>query len=46
MDNAVLKGIKAYLWSGNGLVILEFADKKDESKKGKKDAEKQNNSVI
>jgi len=34
IDNAVLKNIKARLWSGDRLVILEFVNKEDESRKG------------
>ncbi len=34
MDSAVLEDIKACLRSGDGWVILEFADKEDESKEG------------
>ena len=34
IDSAVLEGIKAHLWSGDGLVILEFADEEDKSRKG------------
>ena len=34
IDSAVLKGIKARLRSGDGLVTLEFADEEDKSKEG------------
>jgi len=34
MDSAILEGIKAYLRSRDGLVILEFADKEDKSREG------------
>ena len=43
IDSTVLEGIKARLRSGDGLVILEFADKEDESKKGS-EIDKENNS--
>ena len=36
MDSAILKGIKAYLRSGDRLVTLEFANKKDKSGEGSK----------
>jgi hypothetical protein len=35
-NNTVLEGIKAHLWSRNGLVILKFANKEDESGEGNK----------
>ena len=34
INSAVLKDIKARLWSGDGPVTLEFADKEDESREG------------
>ncbi len=34
MDSAVLKDIKARLWNGDRRVILELANKEDESKEG------------
>ena len=34
MDSAVLEDVKACLRSGDGWVILEFADKEDENKEG------------
>jgi len=43
MDSAVLKGIKAHLQSGDGLVTLEFVNEKDESGEGS-EIDKENNS--
>ena len=43
INSAVLKGIKARLQSGDGLVTLEFTNEKDESGKGSK-MDKKNNS--
>jgi len=43
MDSTVLEGIKARLWSRDGLVILEFANKEDKSEEGSK-MDKENNS--
>ena len=34
MDSTILKDIKARLWSGDRLVILKFANKKDKSREG------------
>jgi len=42
-DSTILEGIKARLRSGDRLVILEFANKEDKSKKGS-EIDKENNS--
>ena len=34
MDSAILKGIKARLWSRDRLVTLEFTNKEDKSREG------------
>ena len=34
MNSAILENIKARLRSGDGLVILEFANKEDKSREG------------
>jgi len=43
MDNAVLKGIKARLQSGDRQVILKFTNKEDKSKKGSRIDKNNNN---
>ena len=42
IDNAVLEGIKARLWSRDRLVTLEFTDEEDKSREGSK-IDKENN---
>ena len=43
INSAVLKGIKACLRNGNGLIILEFADKEDKSREGSEINKENNN---